>query len=174
MIGMIAAVCVNGVIGKDNELPFDYSEDMKHFRKTTANSIVIMGRKTFEGIGKPLPKRRNIIISRGMTKVEGIEIVASMKEAIDLCSGDERDIWLCGGAQVYQDGMEFADKILLTLTPDMELANNTIKFPWINPDKFDLQYIHPLSLENDSKLMLATYIKNNSSPRYRNFIKSVG
>lgn len=165
MIGMIAAVTQNGVIGVDNKLPFDYPEDMKHFRTTTAGSVVIMGRKTFEGIGRPLPKRRNIVISRiakglGTLPTEGIETANSLKSAIEMCSAESRPIWLIGGSYVYEAGMEYADLILLTLTPDLELASNAIKFPWINPDKFELQSINPLVPDSsDCKLQLATYIK---------------
>lgn len=163
MIGIIAAVTQNGVIGVKNKLPFDYPADMKHFRKTTANSIVIMGRKTFEGIGRPLPKRRNIVISRiakglGVLPTEGIEVVRSVGDALKITEGDDRDIWFIGGAAVYEAGMEFADKIVLTLTPDIELRTPAVKFPWISPRNFKLRDISVLNPEDTSiRLYLATY-----------------
>lgn len=169
MIGMIAAVSVNGVIGLDNKLPFDYPQDMKHFRTTTAGSTVIMGRKTWEGIGRLLPKRRNIVISRNKVDFEGIETFNDLGVAIQaskdyFTSGEViPTIWLIGGASIYEEGMKYADKILLTLTPDIITADNVsvaIKFPWINPTKFKLLSINPL-LEDDPtcQLKLATYIK---------------
>lgn len=156
MIGMIAAVTQNGVIGVENKLPFDYPADMKHFRATTANSIVIMGRKTFEGIGRPLPKRRNIVVSS--KPIDGVEVVASVDAAIDLTKDDARDIWFIGGSSIYETGMYFADKIVLTLTPDIELRTPAVKFPWISPIKFKLRGISILNPEDTSiTLHLATY-----------------
>jgi dihydrofolate reductase len=168
MIGMIAAVTKNGIIGIENKLPFDYPADMKHFRTTTANSIVIMGRKTFEGIGRPLPKRRNIVVSRianglGTLPKEGIEVAASLDDAVALTAGDQRDVWFIGGAFVYEEGMEYADKIVLTLTPDVERRTPAVKFPWINPQKFELKRILPLNPEDPSPpLFVATYEKITS------------
>lgn len=156
MIGMIAAVTQNGVIGVENKLPFDYPADMKHFRTTTANSIVIMGRKTFEGIGRPLPKRRNIVVSS--KPIDGVEVVASVDAAINLTKDDARDIWFIGGASIYEAGMYFADKIVLTLTPDIELRTPAVKFPWINPRHFKLRGISILNPADDSTILhLATY-----------------
>lgn len=147
MIKIIAAVSKNGVIGVDNTLPWagEFPEDMKHFRTMTKNSIVIMGRKTFESIGnRPLPMRRNIIISRlanglGCLNAEGAEVYSSVKEAIDKCEGDSRDIWIVGGERIYDAGMEFADEIYLTLIPkwiDTELGQSVARFPFISPDLF--------------------------------------
>lgn len=163
MIGLIAAVTQNGIIGIENALPFDYPEDMKHFRTTTANSVVIMGRKTFEGIGRPLPKRRNIIVSKiskglGTLNVEGIETASSVEDAMAMCKDESRNVWFIGGASVYEAGMQYADQILLTLTPDVELRTPAIKFPWINPSLFKLDSIVSLVPENlDCKLKLAIY-----------------
>lgn len=163
MIGIIAAVTSNGVIGVDDKLPFNYPEDMKHFRSKTANSIVIMGRHTYQSIGKPLPKRRNIVCSKiakglGVLKEDDIEIASSFDDAIDKTVGDERDVWIIGGAKIYELGMEYADKIVLTLTPDFIEANNAVRFPWINPSRFSLKMILPLCPENpDCKLQVATY-----------------
>lgn len=162
MIGMIAAVTVNGVIGVENKLPFDYPEDMKHFRTTTANSTVIMGRKTFEGIGRPLPKRRNIVISRTKVSMEGIETFDTLGGAIIDCLKQENQtpVWLIGGASIYEEGMQYAHKIVLTLTPDVELRTPAVRFPWINPSKFDLQDVKPLTEDvTMSPLLVVTYIR---------------
>ena len=172
MIGMIAIVTKNGVIGVDNKLPVDYPEDMKHFRKTTKGSIVIMGRKTFEDIGKPLPNRRNIVISSKAIDVPGIEVYSSVKEAMIIASAmpgvayfnkwgvqvdSSTPIWFMGGASIYEAGMDYAEKILLTLAPEVELNPAAVKFPWINPQRFQLKDISPLT--TDSKLSIATYTK---------------
>ena len=165
MIGMIAAVTQNGVIGVENKLPFDYPADMKHFRTTTANSVVIMGRKTFEGIGRPLPKRRNIVISRiakglGTLPTDGIEVASCLEKALELTGEDSRDTWLIGGAFVYEEGMAYADKIVLTLTPDIERRTPAIRFPWINPQKFELKTTTLLNPEDlNTPLYVVTYEK---------------
>ena len=175
MIKIIAAVSKNGIIGVDNKIPWDYPEDMKFFRAMTANSVVIMGRKTFESIGRPLPKRRNIVISRiakglGILKdVEGIEVAASLKNALDLCDafdeddGESRDIWLIGGASIYEEGLEFAEEIYLTLIPkwiDVSSRGKDFyaKFPWINPHEFSINTTESQKLSEE--LTIIKYVKS--------------
>ena len=154
MIGIIAAVTKNGIMGVDNQLPFNYPEDLSHFRKTTADSIVIMGRNTYDSIGKPLPKRRNIVVTS--KKIESVETANSLSGAIDLCINDNRPIWLIGGSSIYEEGMLIANKIILTITPDLEVRNPAVRFPWINPTLFKLQSLEPLG---EGKLIIATYKK---------------
>ncbi len=162
-IGMIAAVSANGVIGVDNKLPFDYPEDMKHFRTTTAGATVIMGRKTWESIGRLLPKRRNIVISRNKIDFKGVDTFSSLEEAIAddksfFKTGEvESRIWLIGGASIYEEGMEFADHIVLTITPDIIKTDNAVKFPWINILKFEVDKIY--DLEADKSLKIVKYKK---------------
>lgn len=112
MIKLIAAVGKNGELGKDNGLMWSLPGDMKFFRSTTSGSTVIMGRKTYESIGRPLPKRRNIVISRSPElKIDGAEVVYSLGDAIKLCEGDA---YIIGGASVYKESFPFADEIILT------------------------------------------------------------
>lgn len=151
MIAMIAAVTKNGVIGVDGKLPFDYPEDMAHFRKSTIDSIVVMGRKTLEGISKPLPKRENCLVSSKAWPYAGVETFSSVKEVIDAFKKDKRDIWLIGGAGIYEEGMKYADRILLTITPDIETSNKAIRFPWINPLIFRSAHLTNLKLGPDSR-----------------------
>jgi dihydrofolate reductase len=152
MIGMIAAISQNGVIGQDNKIPFDYPEDMKFFRQTTLNSTVIMGRKTFEGIGKALPKRRNIVITRNKLEDPGIQCYNSLTTAIEesttiiqyhdtkgeLVKVEKSPIWLIGGAGIYEEGMELANIIYTTITPDVIKGDGIVRFPWINPLRFQI------------------------------------
>lgn len=154
MIGIIAATTSNGVIGVENQLPFNYPEDMAHFRKATKDSIVIMGRNTFESIGSPLPKRRNIVVTRNT--IENVETALSLQDALNLCKDEYRNIWLIGGASIYEEGMQFADKIILTITPDVEKRTPAVRFPWINPNVFKLKYLDKFK---DSELLLAIYKK---------------
>lgn len=161
MIKIIAAVSQNGVIGKNNDLPWGkdkYPEDMKFFRQMTANSIVIMGRRTFESMGsKPLPKRENILISRKVD--ERLHTFTSLDKAISEYNTEDCqwDIWLIGGAGIYREGMKFAHEIYLTLIPEEVHGDGLIYFPWIDPSKFTLAGLQ--KLEN-SELFNAKYVSN--------------
>ncbi len=113
MLALIAAVDKNFLIGKENGLPWDIPRDMKHFRETTKGKTVIMGRKTFESIGKPLPKRRNIILTRDTEfKAEGCEVKHSIEEILELAKTEE--VFVIGGGAVYKEFLPFAEKLCLT------------------------------------------------------------
>jgi dihydrofolate reductase len=166
MIGLIAATSMNGVIGitDDNgngKLPFHYPDDMRYFRETTRNSIVIMGRRTFESIGKPLPKRENIIISSSLLEIPGARCYASVRtamhdESIKL-SRSQRNIWFIGGARIYEEGMLYADEIHLTITPDHIHEKEMIRFPWINPLLFEVKISMSISDPPSDKLLCTIY-----------------
>jgi len=168
MIKMIAAVSQNGYIGLDGKLPWHYPEDMKLFASKTKNSTIIMGRKTFESIGsRPLPNRRNIVISRlanglGVLNHEGIEVFASVPEALDTCDNG-KDVWIVGGERIYEAGMEFADEIHLTIVPnwiDVSYGQEAARFPWINPLEFIAKQTLMLAPEKpDLKAMVVIYEK---------------
>ena len=105
----------NFVIGKNNSLPWNIKEDMKHFRETTRGHAVIMGRKTFESLSGPLPKRRNIVITRDLDyKRDGIEIVHSVDEALGLFKDDKEEIFIIGGGELYKQTMPLADRLYIT------------------------------------------------------------
>ena len=113
-ITIIVAASENSVIGYKNALPWNISEDLKYFKKITINHSVIMGRKTFESIGKPLKDRRNIVISRDKTlKIEGVEIVNSLDDAI-FRTKDQNEIFIIGGEQIYKMAMPFATNMHIT------------------------------------------------------------
>ena len=166
MIKMIAAVSQNGYIGVDGKLPWHYPEDMRLFASKTKNSNIIMGRKTFESIGnRPLPNRRNIVISRlanglGVMNNEGIEVFGSVAEALDACD-DGKDTWIVGGERIYEAGMEFAEEIHLTVVPnwiEVTYGQEAARFPWINPLEFKTLEQKPLSPEKpELKAMVVIY-----------------
>lgn len=165
---MIAAVSQNGYIGVDNKLPWKLLEDMRLFAQKTNNSTVIMGRKTFESIGnKPLPHRRNIIISRlansvGVLNTEGVEVFSNIPEALDACD-NSKDIWIVGGEKIYEAGMEFATEIHLTIVPqwiDVTYGQESARFPWINPLEFVIKSTLPLAPEKpEIKAIVAIFEK---------------
>ena len=96
----IAAMSANRVIGRDGALPWRLPEDMKFFRTQTTGHPIVMGRKTWDSLGRPLPGRRNIVLSRTMTPVEGAEVVRSVEELDAL--GLEGDVYIIGGAEIYR------------------------------------------------------------------------
>ncbi len=114
---IIAAISENGAIGKDNELLWRIPEDMRHFKELTTGHAVIMGRKTYESIGKPLPNRINIIITRDTNyKVENAIVVHSLEEALNTAKEKEDDeIFIMGGGEIYSQAIGLADKLYLTL-----------------------------------------------------------
>ena len=114
MVSIIVAVAQNGVIGDKNALLWHIKEDMRFFRTTTSGHAVVMGRKTFESLGsKPLPKRTNIVITRQDIDFDGTLTAHSLSEAIEL-AGDDSEIFIIGGAQIYAEALKCADRIYLT------------------------------------------------------------
>ncbi|MBB1423804.1 type 3 dihydrofolate reductase [Pseudoalteromonas sp. SG43-7] len=126
-ISMIAAMAKNRVIGQDNNMPWHLPADLQHFKAVTMNKPVIMGRKTFESIGRPLPGRRNIVISRNTDyTAAGIDVVTSPEAAISLvCESDE--VMVIGGGNIYQQFLKSADTLYLTFI-DLDVAGDT-QFP---------------------------------------------
>lgn len=113
-ISIIAAIAENNVIGKDNDLIWHISEDLKRFKRLTSGHTIIMGRKTYESLPfKPLPKRKNIVISTKDIKFEGALIANSIENAIKLCEGED-EVFICGGATIYNYFIKLADKMYLT------------------------------------------------------------
>jgi dihydrofolate reductase len=113
MIKIIVAMSNNRVIGNNNELIWKLSSDLKRFKELTTGHPVVMGRKTYESIGRPLPNRRNIIITRNLEyEVEACETVSSLEEALLLSNND---CFIIGGGEIYKQSLEVADKIYLTL-----------------------------------------------------------
>ncbi len=113
-ISIIVAAAENGVIGKGNELPWRLSEDLKHFKKTTLGKPVVMGRKTYESVGRPLPGRRNIIITRDTAySAEGCEVAHSLAEAIAK-AGDVEEVMILGGGQIYGEALPVVNRMYLT------------------------------------------------------------
>ncbi|MES2416495.1 MAG: dihydrofolate reductase [Patescibacteria group bacterium] len=113
-ISIIAAIGKNNELGKENKLLWHLPADLKHFKEITSGNPVIMGRKTFESIGKALPNRRNIIVTRDKNyKIEGIEIAHSLEEALTICK-DGNEVFIIGGAEIYKQAMVFADKLYIT------------------------------------------------------------
>ena len=113
IISLIAAMDKNRLIGRENGLPWHLPADFKHFKEVTMAKPVVMGRKTFESIGKPLPGRKNIVISRSGFKADGIVGVDSIEAALQ-AAADAEEVMIIGGASFYQQMIDKADRMYLT------------------------------------------------------------
>ena len=133
---IIVAIADNNAIGKDNALLWHISEDLKFFKRTTSGCPVIMGRRTFESIGRPLPKRTNIVISRGFEAPEGVDVVSSLESAYLAASAavseGEGRCFIIGGGQIYAQAMQDADRLIVTHVHTVIEGADTF-FPQIDP-----------------------------------------
>jgi len=136
MISIIVAASLNNAIGKNNDLIYRVSNDLKRFKELTTGHTIIMGRKTFESLPKgALPNRRNIVLSRqkGIT-YPGTEVFESLDEALNHCNDDE-EIFIIGGESIYRQAMDRADKLYLTRIEDIA-EDADAYFPAINEEEW--------------------------------------
>ena len=133
-ISIVVAASTNNVIGRGGALPWRISEDLKHFKSLTLGHPIIMGRLTWESIGRPLPGRQNIVIStRKDFQAEGCSVVSSPAEALR-AAGDANEVMVIGGGQIYELFMPVTDRIYLTRV-DAEIEGDTL-FPTLDPDEW--------------------------------------
>jgi len=135
---LIAAVANNNVIGNNNQLLWNLPADLKNFKKVTMGNSLIMGRKTFESIGKPLPGRKNIIITRNKDfSAEGCEVFSNLKDA--LCSvKNEPEVFVIGGGEIYRQTINLNTARRLYITRVFANFEGDSYFPEINPEKWEL------------------------------------
>ena len=130
---IIVAIADNNAIGKDNELLWHISEDLRLFRRTTLGWPVIMGRKTFESLGRALPGRVNVVISRGFTTGEDVEVVGSLEEAFATAESTNLEkCFVMGGGQIYAQALAVADRLVVTHVHTVIEDADTF-FPPIDP-----------------------------------------
>lgn len=138
-IAMIAAMAHNRVIGKDNTMPWHLPEDLKHFKAMTLGKPVVMGRKTFDSIGRPLPGRHNIVISRNPAlQIDGVTCVTSFAAACD-AAGLCDELVIIGGGQLYAQLLAQADILYLTQI-DLDVAGDT-QFPDWQPQQWHTEVL---------------------------------
>lgn len=132
MLAMIVAMGRNRVIGRDGALPWHLPDDLKWFKEKTTGHAVIMGRRTWDSVGKPLPGRRSIILSRSLDHApKGVELVRTLDQALDLCR-DDLEPFVVGGGEIYRLALPFARRIYLTLV-DLEPEGDAT-FPLLGPE----------------------------------------
>ncbi len=126
---------IGKVIGKDNQLPWDIPEELAQFRRLTLNSTVIMGRRTYDSIGRPMPKRHNIVVSRHPRDDTRVEWATSVEEAVERAKEYDEDIFIIGGAEIYRQGIPFADMMYLSFIND-EYEGDTYFPEWDESEWF--------------------------------------
>jgi dihydrofolate reductase len=115
---LVAAMGANRVIGRDGDMPWHFSEDLKHFKRTTIGGVMIMGRKTFDSIGRPLPGRRSIVVTRSSDwSHDGVEVAHSLDEALTL-AGSGAPLFVVGGGEIYGQALPLATRLVLTEIDD--------------------------------------------------------
>ena len=138
IVSHLVALSNNFVIGVNNDLPWKLKRDLQHFSAYTQNKAIVMGRKTYESIGRPLPKRKNIVISSTLNAQEGIEIVSSLDQGIQVASqwnidnAKSEEIVLIGGGYVFEESKDMVNKLVLTRV-ECEIVGDVF-YPQINLD----------------------------------------
>ncbi|MBZ9773407.1 dihydrofolate reductase [Mesorhizobium sp. CO1-1-8] len=140
-VAIYVAIAENGVIGRDGGLPWRLSTDLKRFRADTMGKPIIMGRKTYEGIGRPLPGRLNIVVTRDKTwRAEGVEVAHSLEAAVQLATvrgrrmADVDEVCVIGGGEIYAQAMLLADR--LHVTHVLAAVDGDAHFPPIDPESW--------------------------------------
>ncbi len=142
ILSMIMAASENGVIGRDGDLPWNLPDDFRHFKRTTVGHSVIMGRKTYQSLGKALPKRRNLVITRDKNlELPDAEVVNSLEMALKLCLSED-EVFIIGGGEIYQNALELniVDKIYLTVVHAVIEGDTFFRIPETGWQKVSSQF----------------------------------
>ncbi|GGQ18220.1 type 3 dihydrofolate reductase [Shewanella litoralis] len=156
-IAMIAAMANNRVIGKDNKMPWHLPEDLRHFKAMTLSKPVIMGRKTYESIGRPLPGRHNIVISRNSQLViDGVTCVLNFEQAL-IAAGECEEVVVIGGGQLYEQLLAQADVLYLTMI-DLDVEGDT-HFPHWDDGSWQIQNSETATNDKGLQYSFNTFVK---------------
>ena len=138
-VKLICAISKNNVIGIENKLPWNISEDLKRFKELTSNNWIVMGRKTFDSIGRPLPNRKNIVLSKNKNlKIDSVEVFNSPKEVIESYKNNShgKDLYIIGGTYIYDLFLEYCDYLFITYV-DKEYLGDAF-FPKVDWNEWKL------------------------------------
>jgi dihydrofolate reductase len=156
-LSLIAAVAANGVIGRGKDLPWHLRDDLKRFKRLTVGHTILMGRRTYESIGRPLPKRRSLVLSRNPEFLaDGVEVARDLGTALRACAGDE-EVFVIGGRGVYEVAMQRADRLCLT---DVEAeVEGDVYFPEVDWSVWDLVWeeAHPANERHELAFTFRNY-----------------
>ncbi len=152
MISIIVAMDKNHVIGKNNKIPWHISEEVKNFKKLTSGNTVIMGRKTFESIGRPLPDRNNIVISSSLSQIPNVDVCKTFEESIIKAKSYGKDIFIIGGGTVYEQAIPLAGKMYISYVKGE--YEGDVYFP-----EFDEKEWHVEKKEGHAEFELLVYVR---------------
>tara|TARA_B100000497_G_scaffold19157_1_gene22669 strand:+ start:868 stop:1353 length:486 start_codon:yes stop_codon:yes gene_type:complete len=160
IISHLVAVSNNNVIGKDNDLPWKLKKDLLHFKNYTVGKTILMGRKTFESIGKPLPNRNNFIVSTTLQNVNGAEVFKSLDSAIKNVSPGE-EVVIIGGGYLFRESINFFNKLVLTQVDCV--IDGDIFYPEVNLDQWTLEQSEDFKKDEDNEynFSVKTFTKNS-------------
>jgi dihydrofolate reductase len=155
-ISLIAAVARNGVIGDRGRIPWHLSADLRRFKRLTLGHVLLMGRRTFESIGKPLPGRRTIVLSRAGKVPAGVEVASDVEEALCMAAG-AREVFVAGGEEVYRRLLPRADRLLITWVDASPPGD--ARWPEVDWGRFRLveEHVHPADANNQHESRFAAY-----------------
>ena len=166
IISHLVALSNNNVIGVDNDLPWRLKKDLQHFSAYTQNKVIVMGRKTFESNGRPLPNRKNIVISSTISSTSEVQVVNSLEQAISEARNWNREnslveeIVLIGGGYIFKDSINLVNKLVLTRV-DCDI-NGDVFYPSIDLDKWRMISNESFIQDEDNEydFSVETYLKN--------------
>ena len=170
-VALIAAIGENSVIGSDGQIPWRLPTDFAHFKRTTLGKPLLMGRKTFESIGKPLPGRTNIVVTRqpGYTP-EGVIVCHCLGEALEraqqiAAAAGASEVMVGGGSEIYREAMPLADRLYITHVA--AAPEGDARFPAIDPDTWEVAARHDLarSEKDSADFTVLTYVRRGGSAR---------
>jgi|TARA_B100001996_G_scaffold305770_1_gene246917 dihydrofolate reductase len=166
IISHLVALSNNFVIGVDNDLPWKLKKDLQHFSTYTQNKAIIMGRKTYQSIGRPLPNRKNIVISSTLNAQESLEVVSTLEQGIEVASdwskamAKSKEIVLIGGGYVFEDSINIVNKLILTRV-DCEIDGDVF-YPKIDLNNWEKVSTESFKrdVENEYDFSIETYVKS--------------
>ena len=163
VISHLVAVSNNNVIGKDNDLPWKLKRDLQHFKNYTTGKTIVMGRKTYESIGRPLPNRRNIIISSTIRSIDGAEVFSSLEAALEALKHED-EIIITGGSYLFNDTTDIVNKLVITFV-DTSIEDGDVFYSGIDYKKWNLveESFFQKDSENEHDFSIKVYEKSTSS-----------
>ena len=163
VISHLVAVSNNNVIGKNNDLPWKLKKDLQHFKNYTTGKTIVMGRKTYESIGRPLPNRRNIIISSTINEINGAEVFSSLEKALEALKHED-EIIITGGSYLFNDTKEIVNKLVITFV-DTSIEDGDVFYTDIDYKKWNLikESFYNKDNENEYNFSIKVYKKSTNS-----------
>lgn len=163
VISHLVAVSKNNVIGKNNDLPWKLKRDLLHFKNYTTGKTIVMGRKTYESIGRPLPNRRNIIITSTIKHIHGAEVFPTLEAALEGLKHED-EIIITGGSYLFNDTADIVNKLVITFV-DTSIENGDVFYSDIDYKKWNLveESFFQKDSENEHDFSIKVYEKSTSS-----------